>query len=203
MIDTLLTGDPAGRLRCVGEVLSRADAPARVEAALPDLLRDGDEPLLEAVAQGLARFPDEVAARRVLEVLARRGGRVRAAALTSLRGALGEVPVDVRATTPGPPPPAQVESAPVATAPDAGGPSAPASAPAWDAPFEALLTAPSAAGLSEAALALMELSEQRPAAATREALQALAGRLAMASFDHEGELQAGLARLAKGLKALA
>lgn len=211
MIEALLTGDPADRLPSLGRVFSSADAADQLEAALPDLLRAGDESLLEALAEGLARFAHEVAARRMLETLARRGGRVRAAALTVLRGEAAAslaaasrpvpspldpspldrpTPIPIAASTPSP-----ASSSPAADSSRAGR--------AWNAAFEELLAAPTVARLAEAALALMELSDQRPAAASREALQALAGRLAMASIDHEGELQAGLARLAKGLKALA
>jgi hypothetical protein len=73
----------------------------------------------------------------------------------------------------------------------------------WAAPFEALLVAPNREALQQAALTLLEWEDARPAGASPAALRALAGRLAMASLDQEGELQQQLARLARGLKALA
>jgi Meckel syndrome type 1 protein len=227
LIETLVTGDLAGRLHAVEEVVGRTDGPAGVEGALPDLLREGEDDLLEALARALGRRPDSEAAHRVLETLARRGGRVRVAALTALRGQTDRL--ETPALRAEPPPalapagPAAAATAPARLSVASVEPSAPAerraAAPgeatreatgageapdetAWRAPFELLLSGPTRERIAEAALALVDLTDARPAWATREALQALAGRLAMASFEHEGELQAGLARLAKGLKAL-
>lgn len=75
------------RLRALDQVLQGPDAGARLEAALPDLLREGEEGLLLRAAEGLAQHVGrDGAARRVLEVLARRSGGTRAAALRALRG---------------------------------------------------------------------------------------------------------------------
>lgn len=221
MIDLLLLDDAADRHRGVSAALGQRDGPRRVEAALPDLLREADDALLLALAQGLGGLLGDAAAVRVLETLARRGGSVRVAALRALRGEASVArpgPPEVAPAPAGAAPPA--ESVPVidestsargAAGPQpAGVPAADASGPggasphsvAWSEPFERVLADPAPARLSQAALALVDLAERRPADATREALQALAGRLAMASFDHEGEVQAGLARLARGLKAL-
>lgn len=211
-------------------LLGLPDAAVRVEAALPDLLRDGDEALLVAVAEGLGSRATEEPACRVLETLARCGGRVRVAALVALRGtgapasssgqgvtptagvsaaspvptatAAGHAPVEAPASAPAAPAAREPVVSPAASeSPSAAG-VAPSAAPRWDAAFEAVLANPTAATLAQAALALVDLADRRPEGATREAVQALAGRLAMASLDHEGELQSGLARLAKRLEAL-
>lgn len=221
MIDLLLLDDAADRLRGVTAALGLRDGPRRVEAVLPDLLREADDALLLALAQGLGGLLGDAAAVRVLETLARRGGPVRVAALRALRGEASVARLGASAVAPAPPAAAsplaeavsvadgsssalgaaspQPTGGPAAEAP---GPGAPLRSASWSEPFEVVLADPAPARLSQAALALVDLAERRPADATREALQALAGRLAMASFDHEGEVQAGLARLARGLKAL-
>lgn len=206
MHDSLLLGTRPERLRELATVLSGPGAPASLEAALPDLLREGDDVVLSAVATGLSGFRADASGGRVLETLARRSGAVRAAALRALRGEtaaavapVGVIPAPAARTSETPAP----RVAPPASAAETT-PPAPAHVPAadWAAPFEAVLADPTAEAVRRAALALLELAEARPAAATQEALRELAGRLAMASFDHEGSVQQGLARLAKGLKGL-
>lgn len=226
----LLTGDPSQRLAALAD-LFRATSPAapkQLEAALPDLLRDGDDGLLAALARALGAVRDDPAALRVLECLAGRHGAVRSAALRALRGeqaaprpsrpaatrdVVAEAPVMERAAdraspptpplvdtaAPGPDPERPPGEVPVAAA--VGGGLGSAAEATWRTPFEAALADPTPARLTEAALALVELSgagAQLPADAAD-----LAGRLAMAALDQPGEVQAGLARLARGLRALA
>lgn len=84
------SGPLEARLRALDQVLQGPGAGARLEAALPDLLREGEEGLLLRAAEGLApHATGDGAARRVLEVLARRPGGTRAAALRALRGPSG------------------------------------------------------------------------------------------------------------------
>lgn len=222
----LLTGDPSQRLAALADLfrVTSPAAPRQLEAALPDLLRDGDDGLLAALARALGAVRDDPSALRVLECLAGRHGAVRAAALRALRGeqaaaprpsrpaatrdAVAEAPVMERT------PPLVVAAAsgstgfdpqrlpgdvPVAAA--AGGALGSAGEATWRGPFEAALADPTPARLTEAALALVELTgagAQLPADAAD-----LAGRLAMAALDQPGEAQVGLARLARGLRALA
>lgn len=214
MHDALLLGTRPERLRELAAILSSPAAPATLEAALPDLLRDGDDAVLGAVAAGLVAFRSDPGGLRVLESLVRRSGTVRSAALRALRG-------EVAAASTAPAPAVAPARTPTPAAPALAPTPAPAPAPAptpmpataatvtpsatgadWATPFEAVLADPSAELIRKAALMLLELADARPATATREALHALAGRLAMASFDHEGQVQQGLGRLAKGLKAL-
>lgn len=90
MLELLLTGaTPEERLDGLRGVLAAPGAGEALEAALPDLLREPDEALLVAAARGLTPLAADPAARRVLEVLARRAGDTRPVALAALRGAPG------------------------------------------------------------------------------------------------------------------
>lgn len=192
MIEALLATEPADRVRALERALAGAEGASAVEAALPDLLREGDEALLMTIAGGLGRLgSQDVAAARVLETLSRRGGRVRVAALNALRG--GATPGAAAASAVAPEEVRPVES----------GRAVAALPPSRSlAPFDAALAEPTSARLAEAALALVDLAGQRPGDTSREAIEALAGRFAMTALDHAGEVQEGLVRLAKGLRAL-
>ncbi|MCO5169651.1 MAG: hypothetical protein M9894_25210 [Planctomycetes bacterium] len=188
---SLLTGDSRERLEAL-EALLRADerkAPRLLEAALPDLLRDADDALLEGVSRALAMSSEDPAARRLLETLAGRAGVVRAAALRALRGEVTARPSRERPEEAPPAPPSS----------PAPGPGSEGEA-AWTAPFEAALADPTSERLADAALALVELTAT---GGRLDGAERLAGRLAMAALERAGEAQAGLVRLARGLKALA
>lgn len=233
-VEELLTGGVAERRVAVARILAVPDGPRCVEAALLDLLREAGDEVLSDLAVGLAGHRADPAAVRVLETLARQGGRVRAVALKALRGVVTSPPEQdglpqqgaraqqgARVESPVAPlarialtvtvTPTETASGPEASSagPDAAGQGASAlaalravSAESWEGPFEAVLAQPTSERIALAAMALVELAEHRPPGATREALQALAGRLAMGSFDHEGEAQKGMTRLARGLKGL-
>lgn len=75
------------RRSALAAVLGAPGPAERLEAALPDLLAGGDEPLLLELIHGLASLAShEGAARRVLELLSRRPGATRLPALRALRG---------------------------------------------------------------------------------------------------------------------
>jgi hypothetical protein len=193
----------AARAADLEAALARPDRVVALEQLLPDLLRVGNDALLEQLARGLAQDAGTPGGRRVLETVARSCAAARPAALAALRGAKAPAPAPVpvaRTTARLAPAPA----APASPAPAATPTPLPALAPAddWAAPFEAALASPSHEALQAAALALLELGSQRPPAATPAATKALAGRFAVAALDHDGAAQQGLSRLARGLKAL-
>jgi len=211
-VDRLLSGTSEAERRAgLDTILARPDAAARLELALPDLLREPDEPVLAALVAGLAPRAAEPTARRVLELLARRPGPTRPAALSALRGQASPPASGTRApsVSEGSPAPASVSEAPPSAtrAPSVseGSPAA-ADAPSrelpWSAPFDAALADPTPDRLARAALALVDLEGAPPAGADADAVADLAGRLAIAALDHDGEVQQGLARLARGLKGL-
>ena len=83
MLEEVLAGLGRKRREALARWAEREGFAEEVEAALPDLVREGDEELLEAV---VAALPGTGAARRrVLEALTLRGGGVRAAALRALQ----------------------------------------------------------------------------------------------------------------------
>lgn len=193
----------AARAADLEAALGRPDRLVALEQLLPDLLRVGNDALLEQLARGLAPDAGTPGGRRVLETLARSSALVRPVALAALRGAQPPAPA-ARTTTrlaPSAPAPAPAPAPALAPAP---APAAPAAAKVeeWAAPFEEALASPSHEALQGAALALLELGSARPPGATPAAVKALAGRFAVAALDHEGPTQQALSRLARGLKAL-
>ncbi len=187
----------AARAADLVAALAHPDRVVALEQVLPDLLRVGNDALLEQLARGLAQDAGTPGGRRILETVARSCAAARPAALAALRGA----------TTPAPAPvPVARTTARLAPTPAPGAPPAPIAAPApaddWTAPFEAALASPTHEALQAAALALLELGSERPPAFTPAAAKALAGRFAVAALDHEGTEQQALSRLARGLKAL-
>jgi hypothetical protein len=206
-----VNGPDADRLTLA---LAPEAGPGIIDGLLLELLRAGDGDLLEELARRGAPRAMDPTIRAVLEAIAR-SGRGRASALGALRATGGPTATSARpaaaaASRPIPPPaPPAMPAAPKVATPSAAIPPRMASEPGpeaiepdWTTAFEAALADPSPATLAPAALALLDLEGKRPASATVAEVKELAAKLAMAAIDQSGEVQQGLARLARGLKAL-